>query len=304
MRKQGFILIETLLALVLSAGIIVSMLNTYNNADKIMRKMNAILRLNKNACLLFNQIERDISTAIVGPFSVNDAKKNEQKQDAKMSTEKDKPIQFFHASSYGDITRKKENYVMKMLRSLSIINSNPFLVYNEPKVRLVRLFYELTALKKNVKDPKEQRYDFYRSETYDLANTEAKLNTKSKKKDENEIPILKYCLCKNIVSLFIFYHFPPDKKKEINKETSAADQSKRAQTAQLPAIIDIECTIEDHLSGIQATYTASFPTIASTEIEKKEEQPAKQQPNKPTGQPQKQNNATAQSRLGAAPLRR
>lgn len=302
MRKQGFILLETLLALALSAGIIVSMLNTYKNADKIMQKMNAILRLNKNACLLFNQIERDISTAIIGPFSIDAPQSTDQQKDKNPTTEKDKPIQFFYASSYGDITRKKENYVMKMLRSLSIINSNPFLVYNESKIRLTRVFYELTGLKKNVKDPKEQRYDFYRSETYDLANTEAKINNKFKKKDNENIPILKHCLCKNIISFFVFYHFPPDQQKK----ESAAEQNKRAQTAQLPAIIDVECTIEDALSGIQGTYVASFPTIASTELEKKEAklESTHKKPDQKENQQTQQNNQTAQGRLGAVALRR
>ena len=260
-KKEGFFLLETLLALMLAAGVIFSMLNTYANTDKIMKKMDAILRINRDACLLCNQIERDISTALIGPFSITTSTTENQK---KPDQKKEEPFQFFYASSYGDLTHKKSEYTMKMLRSLSIINSNPFLVYEEPKQRLARVFYELVAHKNDSKKDADQRYSLWRKETTDLLNTEAKEQNRPENKKEKQAPIYSHCLCDHVVSCYIFYHFPPDEEK--NNKQPDADQKKtttgKGETIKLPVMIDIELTIEDPFSKIQGTYSASFPVIA------------------------------------------
>ncbi len=279
-KKSGFFLLETLLALMLSAGVIFSMLNTYANADKIMKKMDALLRINRDACLICNQIERDISTALVGPFSITTSTTENQK---KPDQKKEEPFQFFYASSYGDLTRKKSEYIMKMLRSLSIINSNPFLVYEEPKQRLVRVFYELVAHKNSSKKDEDQRYSLWRKETTDLLNTEAKEQTRPENKKEKQAPIYTHCLCDHVVSCYIFYHFPADEDKK-NKQPDA-DQKKatgsgKGETIKLPTIIDIELTIEDPFSKIQGTYSASFPVISCNDSSNAEK-------------PNQQNNANA-----------
>lgn len=266
MRKAGFMLLETLLALALGSGVLFGMMQIFQRTHQTSKKMEAILRLNRDACLIFNQFERDVTTALLGPFqeTLTTSDKKQEKKIEKVEKEKDteQKNEFFYASFYSDQVKKKEEYTMKMLQKMSLINTNPFLIYQEPKIRLVRVLYELKEADKKGKRNERPRYILSRSETYDLKNQEVKFDSKKKEEPTIYTEIRTHTLNKNILSFYAYFHFyevEEDKKNAVDKN------EKKNKTVMLPYLVDVEVTLEDGEMGYNQTYNASFPVIASVE---------------------------------------
>ena len=65
MIRRGFSLIELMIAIGLSSFIMLGMIQGYRNAIRLQRNAQNLLTINRRIALLFNQIERDITTAAV-----------------------------------------------------------------------------------------------------------------------------------------------------------------------------------------------------------------------------------------------
>lgn len=265
MRKAGFMLLEALLALALGSGVLFGMMQIFQRTQQTSKKMEAILRLNRDACLIFNQIERDVTTALIGPFqetwTTSDKKQEKKVEKSEKGKEDEKKTEFFYASFYSDQVKKKEEYTMKMFQKMGLINTNPFLVYEEPKIRLVRVLYELKEGAKPQKN-QPQHYTLLRHETFDLKNTQVKIDSKKKEDPTIYTEIRTHCLSKNIISFFAYFHFYDT---EEDKKSIADKNDKKSKTVMLPYLVDVEVTIADGEMGYQQTYNASFPVIASVE---------------------------------------
>lgn len=266
MRKSGFMLLETLLALALGSGVLFGMMEIFQRTHRTSEKMEAILRLNRDACLIFNQIERDITTALIGPFEeklTDSEKKPEEKKIEKPEKNKDdeQKTEFFYAAFYSDLVKKKEEYTMKMLQKMSLINTNPFLIYEEPKIRLVRVVYEINETKK-IKRDERQKYTLLRKETYDLKNNMAKIDPKAKESPTIYTEIRTHCLNKNIISFFAYFHFYQEDEEA---KKSSDKNGQKSKTVMLPYLVDIEMTIEDGQNGYQQSYNGSFPILSPLE---------------------------------------
>lgn len=82
MSKRGFSLLEMMIALAVSSFIMLGMIQSYRNALNTLKNARELLVINRKIALLFNQLERDITTIITYQ------KRREIKQDKKNTGKK------------------------------------------------------------------------------------------------------------------------------------------------------------------------------------------------------------------------
>jgi prepilin-type N-terminal cleavage/methylation domain-containing protein len=193
MKRKAFTLIEVLIALSISLFIMLFLTRYYTNVIDNINKNRTFMRLNKKVYVLFDQLEKDFSTAFIPRFEIR-AENNEEKRlgvkadekkiDDKKGKEsskkevekktifdkkKEKEIPLFKIDIYEGETGKVGTQKFELFRLATFINTNPLLVYEKNKPRIVRVMYEL------VKDKEKSRgetivYNLYRYETANLSN--------------------------------------------------------------------------------------------------------------------------------------
>lgn len=269
MHKKGFSLLEVMLALVISSGIMIGLMQSYRSAERYLRRTNAVIRLNRSACLLFNQLERDFTTAYMGPF-LSDEKITPTTAQAQPN-QKEKPkeqLNVFTAVSYEDIRYRKAEHVAELFKSVSLINTGPLTIAHEHRIRLVRVVYELVEDKKMSRGPEQPRYTLTRKETYNLRNNEAKEQLKNSEQPTKFNEVRSHVIARNVVNLFVSYLFLQNDKKSTKpgmpvEDLRLADTKKnKEKLTSLPYLVEVECTLEDADEQMQGTYRESFPIIA------------------------------------------
>jgi prepilin-type N-terminal cleavage/methylation domain-containing protein len=267
-HKKGFSLLEVMLALVISSGIMIGLMQSYRSAERYLRRTNAVIRLNRSACLLFNQLERDFTTAYMGPF-LSDEKTTPTTATAQ--TQPDKPkeqLNVFTAVSYEDIRYRKEEHVAELFKNVSLINTSPLTIANEHRIRLVRVVYELVEDKKMSRGPDQPRYTLTRKETYNLRNNDAKEQLKSSEQATKFNEVRSHIIARNVVNLFVSYLFLQNDKKPAKPGAPVEDlrlantKKTKEKLTSLPYLVEVECTLEDPDEQMQGTYRESFPIIA------------------------------------------
>jgi hypothetical protein len=138
---------------------------------------------------LFDQLEKDFSNAFIPSFKVDpptpsvatEDKRREQEDgekdksvdstDKKKDTKEDqkKQIPLFKVDMYEGETRKVNGNKFELFRLATFVTTNPLLVYEQNKPRIVRVMYELVLDKEKRKDQKEV-YHLYRYETQNISN--------------------------------------------------------------------------------------------------------------------------------------
>src|SRR5688572_5196778 len=87
-RLQAFTLLEVLIALTLSSFILLTLTQSYRGAMRFLQKGQETMSYNRKVCLLFNQLERDLSCAFI-PILQKEIKP--QKDEKKQAPELKKP---------------------------------------------------------------------------------------------------------------------------------------------------------------------------------------------------------------------
>lgn len=214
--KPAFTIIELILVIGLSGIVIMGMMQAYNNIMRYLKTIQEMQSVNRKACLLFNQMERDFMTAFIPPVmkkitpEKNSKPKDDQSSDkndqdkksddsekiedsTKSSEEKKKSAEkkrealkkYFIANIDDNSLPKRINEVRTyQFKNVTFINTNPFQVYGQSRVRLVRVMYELVLDKTRSKGD-IYCYNLWRKETENLENTKVKedevgFTTKSK----------------------------------------------------------------------------------------------------------------------------
>jgi len=191
-RLSGFSLLETMVALALSSIVMLGMVQGYRNAVNTLDKTRTLLTLNRRIALLFNQMERDITSSYVYDAArFERAQKKESQQDEakrkkkkgsesereKRTSKKDKKKETYYpqlaATIYDDASYRVRKNMWQMLHTVSFVCTTPLEVYGSLAPRPTRVGYELVLDKaesrKGIKD-----YTLYRKETYDLRNVDFK----------------------------------------------------------------------------------------------------------------------------------
>jgi prepilin-type N-terminal cleavage/methylation domain-containing protein len=246
LKSNGFTLLELLLAMALGSFVMLGMMQSYRSVLRYIERTHSMMEINRQVCLLFNQIERDFETAFIFyPHKESTTKaaqeldttkvgeiKPEKKKALKDQTkeEKEKAKQeeekllktFFVAKKDEDSTPLKvDTKKISALKKITFICSNPFQVYGQRKPRLVRVGYELIKNKEASKDDKIV-YDLWRRETADLLNTDMK--------DEEEItdkkkPVMqKHLVAIHVKGFWLAYATQKSKKKSDIKQPPEESQ--------------------------------------------------------------------------------
>ena len=164
-RNNAFTLIELLAALTVSGFIITGMMQGFRNVQKILMNSRQLLQLNREVCLLFNQMERDINTACIIPedIPVKPLQKQTEKSDRNKKKEK-KKLKQLNATIYENETKRIEGKTYSLFKSVNYVNTNPLQVWSEHRIRLIRLAYQLEK-DKGKSTPSLTTYNLYRNET-------------------------------------------------------------------------------------------------------------------------------------------
>ncbi|KKQ32601.1 MAG: hypothetical protein US49_C0006G0052 [candidate division TM6 bacterium GW2011_GWF2_37_49] len=241
-REQAFTIIEVLIALSLSSIIIFGMMQAYNNVMRYLNTVQEVQSANRKVCLLFNQMERDFSTAFIPPLlesmstgtdsngspakdaavEEKEEPKEEDKNKATDGKEKDESakkeklkIYFMANTNENELSKTINEHKTYPFKSVSFINTNPFQIYEQRKARVVRVFYELVIDKARSKGD-NLCYNLYRKETEDLNNFKAKENEFDNVKDKKKI-VRTHLVADGVKNMFLQYVYQGYKKTDDKK---------------------------------------------------------------------------------------
>jgi hypothetical protein len=224
----SFTLIELLLAISISSFVMVGMMQGQRNVIKYMTGTRKLMVINRKVCLLFNQMERDFSSAIIPHLATEEKdvekKEPEKKEEKEKKTPKVTPEEkekekednkFYFATVYEDEKRRIEGKQQQLLQHITFITTHPLQVYGQKVVRLVRIMYQLKLdREKGTKD--KPSYQLWRKETTDLLNADFKQVEVAETKKPEHI-IRSHLVADNLKELYIESVMPPQPKKDEKK---------------------------------------------------------------------------------------
>ena len=311
MKKQsGFTILELLVALSISAFVILGMLQGYRNVSNIIDRTRNIMVMDRKVCLLFNQFERDLTTAFIpflservepktGEKSKTDVNKFNQEKNQTEKKEEDKF--YFVGEIFPDNDEKIQGKRRELFKSLNFITTNALRIYSQKRVMLVRVMYELVKDKEKSHGEKNV-YQLLRRETTELDNFEFKENDSVLQKDKAS-DIKTVVVADNIKNLFVEYIADKTReekkrnifdKEEIQKTRSFVWGDKKDTTDIVPEQIEVFITFWNDNLQRESFFEClipilSYPTEQPIEDKKQSrsqviqnEQGAK--PNEPVGQ--------------------
>ncbi len=174
-RMSGFTLLELLISMVLSSFIMLGMMQLYRGVIRYIENSRASMGTNRQVCLLFNQMERDLSTAYI-PYLAREEKQeksavvaSEQKPEAapkspeqktpeekKLEEKEQEQRKTFFVGTIDDRAEggKIDGKRFDICKFISFICTNPLQVYEEKRVRLVRVYISLYQINLKVQKSK------------------------------------------------------------------------------------------------------------------------------------------------------
>lgn len=309
--KKAFTMLELLVAFALAAFIMMGVIGLYNGLASYAKKMREQSLMQQTVFLVFRQLEQDVSTAFIpeleqpikgagekasGAKGAEGAKEESKKEDAtgaketktKEQLEKEKKQKEEQLKSFfigqiddrADLT-KIEGKKVEVFKFITMICSNPLLVHEEKRPRLVRVFYEMIKDKAHsTKDA--DSYMILRKETADLKNTYAKVDEFARVPRELEVKT--YTIASNIKTMAFEYISLQKDKNEVDGKPA---QPKEIRSFTWPARVEhqghvpqrihlwIEIWNDDKTAFRQFNTVIpifSFPTFHKTNKEKEKDQ--------------------------------
>jgi prepilin-type N-terminal cleavage/methylation domain-containing protein len=216
-QKRGFTLLEMILAMSLSSVIVVGLVQLYRSVMNSFSASQDVMSIDRKVSLLFNQMERDFSSAYI-PFLEMEKKSDKEKAAAEKKA-KEQRATFFVGTvrEQFEPISKVHGKRAELLAYVSFICTNPLQIVDEKRQRLVRVVYELVVDRaKSIQD--QTSYQLVRRETTDLANVRAWVS-------DFELPVHKhnirtYVVADNIKGFFVEYSMPRESKDEKKEEKS------------------------------------------------------------------------------------
>ncbi|MDQ5940319.1 MAG: hypothetical protein QG632_45 [Candidatus Dependentiae bacterium] len=241
--SPAFSLIELLIALALSAVIMIGMVQGNRNAAYLLREAQALLIVNRQVALLYNQLERDVTAAIVyqkpipyPPAKARPKKKEGEKQEEKTAppqppeeqastgaekgkVEKNKFVSSCVLEAFDEGVYKVGTKKWQQTKRLSFITTTPLEVYEQEHERSVRVGYEL-VYDKTMSTPQKSVYTLYRLQTDELENVAFKEDESKKVKS-----VLRYVVADHIkqFSLEALYDLRPPQAKDSSGKSAAVE---------------------------------------------------------------------------------
>jgi type II secretory pathway component PulJ len=280
---RSFTLIEMLLAMVLSSVIVIGLAQLYRSVMNSFVICQDLMGIDRKVSLLFNQMERDFSSAYIPLLEME--KKSDKEKAAAEKKAKEQRKAFFVGTVKEQIesTSKVHGKRAELLAYVSCICTNPLQIVDEHRQRLVRVVYELVA-DKTKKATGQTLYQLVRRETTDLANVRAWVS-------DFEPPVQKhnirtYVVADNIKGFFIEYSMPRESKGEKSEEKKEIVLTKwgdREDTkAVVPQKVSVWMDIWNDTKRRSFRFHAVFPVFS---YPTQDPTKAKQQPQKAAGSP-------------------
>jgi len=307
-KRKAFTILELLIAVSISGFIVTGMIQAVRSAQNTLMRSRMLLRANKTACLLFNQIERDFNTAFIPEAEIKEPPKKDKDKDKDKNKQEEPPsprssrvpkrriegrrpgkkkkeVIFFKGEADEDESRKIGDKKYRPFTKVSFVNTNPLQVWGQRKIRLARVGYELVFDKeKSIKD--HISYNLYRKETPDLSNETFKEPEDPEPRSsrvpvgriEGQSQIRKHLVATDIKEMYIEYQIPKPKEETPLQSFTWGKTTKTKNI--VPQQINIRITfwgdkIRDK-DRLTSTYSCvipvfSYPTKKKKVIEKKKD---------------------------------
>ncbi len=230
--RPGFVLIEILVAIALGAMIMAGLFTSFFQINKAIKMADQAVEYDARAVLVYYQLERDLSGAMVPYEFVSQKETTTQVKVTEEVQDKDKKTETTQAQATKKETVKKEEPLERSfyaeveggnLKNLTFITSNPLPAYDSIKPRIARVTYQLVP--EQQRQGQQPSYRLMRDEQATLKFAQPKTETAQG-----------YELVRGIRSLKVEYRArPPKKEEEKKKEVSgAAGKQPQKQTEPKP----------------------------------------------------------------------
>ena len=231
--RRAFTIIELLISLSLASGIALSLVTIYRSSFSYLDKSREMIAINSSVCLLFNQLERDISAAFI-PWAIHEtdpinnpadqAKQQnqqtlnpEEKKKAQRDEDAKKKNSYFLASIYDGDTYKLDGKKVSLLKEFSCITTGPMqFSYEERRPRITRVSYVL-EVDKEKKHPTQTFYTLFRKESVDIDNVKMLDDDTSASKKESSIRT--FLVADGLKGLYVEWYLPDNKATDQKKES-------------------------------------------------------------------------------------
>lgn len=317
----------------LSAIILLGLMRMQNTAALFLERVQSIIKNNHEVAILFGQMQRDLSTAFVlvpgepeptapddkddtkatGKDDAAKAESNKKADEDKKKQEREKreknvfvAVPDEHVISTLKVDKKK----VEAFKSVSFISTNALQVYEEKKIRLVRIVYELVPDKERSRKH-ETLYKLMRKETSDIDNVRAKEDQYATPTKDNQVQSL--VIARDVKGMWLSYGMLKEAKKEIDKnkkqeeptlvwKNSWASKDDKDTQGIVPQQIEVYIDMLDY-TGVAVRYQAMIPVFAFGKKKEEIKKPTLQTtaPAAATPQPGAQPNATPAG-LSPAPV--
>jgi hypothetical protein len=253
--NYAFTLLELLISLSLSSFIMLGLIQGYRNTVNFLENTQAMIQTNRHVFLLFNQIEKDFSTAFIPTIHkkinpLKDSKKLGEKQASKEEQDAEKADQkaltpeeekkakaaekekkkklFLGLMDDGDLV-KDEGKKLAPFKSVTFISTNPLQIFGQKKARFVRLMYEL-VVDKTKKQQDKVCYKLLRKETPEIEDEKMKVSEFDYEKAKTS-PMRTHVVAKDIKGMYIEYVTYKEEKEK--NEASKPQQTKTQKKDEL-----------------------------------------------------------------------
>lgn len=212
--RRGFSLIELMVGIALSSFIMLGLVQAYRNASHLLSNARTLLVMNRRIALLFNQVERDMTTAIVyhKPTKYVPAQRNGSRIKGRGYTitkkeSEDQYVPSFALEVFEDGGYRHRNKKWQLTKKANVLTTTPLEVYGQQQERRVRVEYEL-VFDKAASTPQKSSYTLLRRQTSRLENASFK------KKDEDDTSIVTHVVANKVhkFCLQAVYAPKPDEK--------------------------------------------------------------------------------------------
>lgn len=238
-KSCGFSLLEVLIAMSMSAFILLGLLQSYRSLMKYISRTGAIMSMSRRGCLVLGQMERDFSTAFIPQDQDNDGKKlenpsavspqNERLKEAP-TVEKEKKLKrktyFFALAEEGGEVKKVDDRKLMPFKSVTFISTNPLQIFGQRKVRFVRVMYELVKNKERSLKGKIS-YDLVRKESGNIDDAKMKIDEFDYEKQKKS-PIRSDVVAEDVKVIYCEYT-GIEKTKKDEKQKTASERDKKKE---------------------------------------------------------------------------
>jgi type II secretory pathway component PulJ len=268
-NSNAFTLLEVLISMFISSFIILGMIQFYRNVSSYIGKTRDYMTLNRKICLLFDQMEKDLSTAFVPFLHEEEGGKEgeEKKKEEKKKEGEEENKYYFVTEIYEDEYRRIEGKKWQLCKNINFISTNPLQIYGEKRPRLARVIYELIKDKERSQGEKIS-YALFRRETLDLENY------KFKELEEHEITEKKqvarsYLVADNIKDFYVECVTLQEKDEKNEKSAQGAEEvkmfvwgDKKETIDVVPRNVEIKIVFWDDKMIGDHGFTCSIPIIS------------------------------------------